>query len=187
MALFGHLLSETAELRPLEPWQATAFAAYVDRVRPHLSPWLPWAHVITDTESARQWLQRYADEQAKGSGRIFGIWVDGKLEGGALFRVFDTQSGVCELGAWLSPEAGGRGLVTRAADHLVNWAVKERGMARVEWRVTPANTRSIAVAKRLGMRHEGTLREVFPFNGLRQDLEIWALLAGDLTAGRPTD
>jgi RimJ/RimL family protein N-acetyltransferase len=187
VALFSHHLTETAELRPLEPWQAAEFSAYVGRVRPHLAPWLPWAHTITDTESSRKFLQRYADEQARGGGRIFGIWLDGALEGGALFRIFDPQSGVCELGVWLSPGAQGRGLVTRAASHLVDWALKERGMARVEWRVTPANTPSIAVAKRLGMRHEGTLREVFPFNGVRQDLEIWALLPSDLTDERPAE
>ncbi|MFJ4621607.1 GNAT family N-acetyltransferase [Streptomyces sp. NPDC088812] len=187
MALFSHPLTENADLRPLEPWQAEEFCTYVDRVRSHLAPWLPWAHTVTDSESSRQFLQRYADQQAGDGGRIFGIWSDGELVGGALFRIFDTRSGVCELGVWLSPEAQGRGLVTRAARHLVDWALKERGMARVEWRVTPANIRSVAVAKRLGMRHEGTLREVFPFNGVRQDLEIWALLAGDPADRRPTD
>ncbi|GGZ62737.1 GNAT family N-acetyltransferase [Streptomyces subrutilus] len=179
MTLFGHPLDENAQLRPLEPWNAVEFAEYVDRDREHLGPWLPWAHAITDSESARKWLQAYAERQARDEGRIFGIWLDGKLQGGALFRTFDVPSGVCELGAWLSPEAGGRGLVTRAADRLVRWALDERGMTRVEWRVTPANKRSIAVAERLGMRHEGTLRQVFPFNGVRQDLEIWALLAAD--------
>ncbi|MFR9725763.1 GNAT family N-acetyltransferase [Streptomyces sp. MS19] len=186
MALFRHPLGGTAALEPLEPWQAGEFAAYVARVRPHLAPWLPWAHAVTDTASARQWLERYADEQAHGRGRVCGIRVDGQLEGGALFRVFDTQSGVCELGAWISPAAEGTGLVTRACAHLVDWAVRERGIVRVEWRVTPANARSVAVAKRLGMRHEGTLRQVFPMDGARQDLEVWALLTDDW-AGDGTD
>ncbi|MFF6773469.1 GNAT family N-acetyltransferase [Streptomyces sp. NPDC012637] len=184
MTLFGHDLTDSAQLRPLEPWQAQEFATYVDRVRPHLAPWLPWAHFIVDADSACQFLQRYADTQSQDGGRIFGIWVDGELEGGALFRIFDVPTGVCEMGVWLSPDAQGKGLVTRAARHLADWALHVRGMHRVEWRVTPANTRSIAVAKRLGMQHEGTLREVFAFNGVRQDLEIWALLAED-PAGDP--
>ncbi|MFJ6405545.1 GNAT family N-acetyltransferase [Streptomyces hydrogenans] len=176
MTLIGHDLTDSARLCPLEPWQAEEFAAYVDRVRPHLAPWLPWAHSVVDADSARRFLQRYADSQAQDGGRIFCIRVDGRMEGGALFRIFDAPSGICEMGVWLSPEAQGKGLVTRTARHLADWALNTREMHRVEWRVTPSNTRSIAVAKRLGMRHEGTLREAFPFNGTRQDLQIWTLL-----------
>jgi RimJ/RimL family protein N-acetyltransferase len=50
-------------------------------------------------------------------------------------------------------------------------------MARVEWRVVPDNLRSIAVAKRLGMTPEGVLRQAFPGDGVRHDIEVWSLLA----------
>jgi len=40
----------------------------------------------------------------------------------------------------------------------------------------PANARSGAVAKRLGMTHEGTLRQAFPYRGEIHDIQIWALL-----------
>ena len=176
-------LGDGAELRPLEPWQAAELAAYTDRVRDHLTPWLPWAHSVTDTGSARAFLQRYADKQAADSGRIYGIWLDGALVGGMLFRLFDTDQGSCELGAWLAPEAQGRGLVTTAARRMIDWAVGVRGMARVEWLVSPGNGPSIAVAKRLGMTHEGTLRSAFAMGGRRHDLQVWALLAEEWRAG----
>ena len=182
--MFAYPLTDNAELRPLEPWQATEFAAYVERNRAHLAPWLPWAQIVTDTETARQFLQRYADRQAADEGRIYAIWLDGTLVGGTLFRVFDTASGVCEVGVWLSPEAEGQGLVTRAARRMIAWAVEVRGMARVEWRVDATNARSIAVAKRLGMTRDGVLREVFPLNGVRIDLEIWSLLADEWRSTR---
>ena len=101
------------------------------------------------------------------------------LSGGTLFRVFDTRSGMCEVGVWLAPEAVGRGLVTRAARHMIDWAVGERGLTRVEWRAIPGNERSIAVARRLGMRREGVLRKTFPLRGALHDTEVWALLAED--------
>ncbi|GAA3755511.1 GNAT family protein [Plantactinospora mayteni] len=175
--MFRHPLTPDATLRPLEPWQAAEFAAYVDRARPHLAPWLPWAETIVDESSARAWLQRYADRQADDSGRVYGIWVSDSLVGGTLFRVFDTQSGLCEVGVWLDPAVQGRGLVGRAVEHMVEWAFRERGMHRVEWRVVPTNTRSITAAKRLGMTRDGVLREVFPFHGTRHDIEVWSLLA----------
>jgi ribosomal-protein-serine acetyltransferase len=178
-AMLTLALGDDAELRALEPWQAAEFAAHVDEARPHLAPWLPWANSITDEAGARAFLQRYADRQAAGAGRIYGIWLGTRLVGGALFRVFDAESGVCEVGVWLAPDVQGRGLVTRAAGHLIQWAFDVRGVTRVEWHCVPQNTRSIAVARRLGMSRDGVLRSAFAFNGERHDLEVWSLLAAE--------
>ena len=172
-------LAGNAELRALEPWQATEFAAHVERARAHLAPWLPWASTVVDEDTARAFLQRYADEQARDGGRIYGIWLDGTLVGGTLFRVFEPRFGTCEIGVWLAPEAQGRGLVTRAVRRMIEWAFEVRGMARVEWRTVPENARSIAAAKRLGMSLDGVLRQAYPVNGVRHDVEIWSLLAGE--------
>jgi RimJ/RimL family protein N-acetyltransferase len=169
-------LADNAELRALEPWQAAEFAAHVEHARAHLAPWLPWASAVVDEDSARGFLQRYADEQARDGGRVYGIWLDGGLVGGTLFRVFEPRFGVCEIGVWLAPEAQGRGLVTRAAQRMIEWAFDVRGMARVEWRTVPENARSIATAKRLGMSLDGVLRQAYPVNGVRHDVEVWSLL-----------
>ena len=93
--------------------------------------------------------------------------------------MFDAESGVCEVGVWLAPDVQGRGLVTRAAGHLIQWAFNVRGMTRVEWHCVPQNARSIAVARRLGMTRDGVLRSAFAFNGERHDVEVWSLLAAE--------
>ena len=165
-----------AELRPLEPWQAPEFAAYTERHRSHLGPWLPWARSVVDVETARAFLQRYADTTAQDGGRIYALWLDDVMIGGTLFRVFDIASGTCEVGVWLSPEATGRGVVTRAVTEMVAWAVEVRGMRRVEWRCVPENLPSRAVAERLAFRHEETLPAAFDHDGRSWDLEVWALL-----------
>ena len=170
-------LTAGAELQPLEPWQAAEFAAFADRHRDHLRPWLPWAEIVVDEDSARAFLQRYADRQAADDGRIYGIRLDGDLVGGTLFRIFEPGAGVCEIGVWLAPDAQGRGLITSAARHMIDWAVRVRGMHRVEWRNAPENTRSSAVAQRLGMQRDGILREAFVHLGRRQDVEVWSVLA----------
>jgi ribosomal-protein-serine acetyltransferase len=167
-----------AELRALEPWQASEFAEFVARNRAHLAPWLPWATRITDAAGARDFLRAYADRAAADEGRIYGIWLDDVLVGGTLFRVFDAAGGVCEIGVWLAPEAQGRGLINRAARLMIDWAIS-RGIARVEWHTVPDNVRSKAAAQRLGMTREGVLRQAFELNGVRHDVEIWSLLATD--------
>ncbi|WDZ84158.1 GNAT family N-acetyltransferase [Micromonospora cathayae] len=175
--MFSLPLTDRASLHPLEPWQAEEFAAFVERARPHLAPWLPWARSITDVAGARGFLTRYADGQAGDIRRIYAIRSDGEMVGGTLFRVFDVDQGVCEIGVWLAPEASGQGLVTRAVRIMIDWAFRDRGMHRVEWRVVPHNEPSRAVARRLGMTREGVLRQSFLFGGERLDVEVWSLLA----------
>ena len=171
-----HPLVGGAVLTALEPWQAAEFAAHVDRERAHLAPWLPWAGRVVDEDSAREFLQRYADSQAADGGRLYGIRDGGALVGGALYRVFEPRFGSCEVGVWLAAGAQGRGLVTSAAAVLIDWAFDARGMGRVEWRTVPGNARSIATAKRLGMTREGVLRSAYPMGGVRYDVEVWSVL-----------
>ncbi|MGW3927178.1 GNAT family N-acetyltransferase [Streptomyces microflavus] len=173
---------DKAELRPLEVWQAEEFLTHMDRARELVDPWIPFASFATDLASARALLQRYAEKQAADTGRLYGIWLEGTLVGGVLFRIFDVESGNCEIGVWLEPAAQGRGLITRAAERLIDWAVYERGMHRIEWDVSAANTRSIAVAQRLGMTRDGVLRQNYLYRGERHDSEIWSVLAPEWLA-----
>ncbi|MGH3655489.1 MAG: GNAT family N-acetyltransferase [Micromonosporaceae bacterium] len=166
-----------AQLRPLEPWQAPEFFAHIERARATVDPWVPWASVSTDLDSARATLQRYADGQAADTRRLYGIWLDGTLVGGTMFVRFDAESGIAEIGVWAEPAGEGRGLVTAAVRHLIDWAFTVRGMHRLEWRTTPTNVRSGNVARRLGMRLDGVLRQAYPYRGVRHDDEVWSLLA----------
>jgi ribosomal-protein-serine acetyltransferase len=170
-------LAEGAELRPLEPWQAAQFLAHIDRARPNTDPWIPWAALSTDLESARRVLQGYADRQAADTGRIYGIWLDGALVGGTMLVHFDTKLGNCEIGVWAEAAGQGRGLISAAVRLLIDYALIERGLHRVEWINSTLNLRSRAVAERLGMRLDGVLREGFAYNGIRHDKEVWSMLA----------
>jgi RimJ/RimL family protein N-acetyltransferase len=173
-----------AELRPLEPWQAEEYFAHIERGREYIGRYVALPTVATDVESSRAFLRSYADKAASDTGRIYGIWLDGTLVGGVLFRTMDVASCVCEAGCWLEPSAAGRGLVTRAATVIIDWAVEQRGMHRVEWHVSSENKASINVAKRLGMTYEGVQRESYPYGGVRHDMELWSVLAPEWRARR---
>jgi len=166
-----------AELRPLEPWQAEEFLAHMDRGRDYIGRYVGLPDVTSDLASTRRWLRVFADKAAADTGRLYGIWLDGRLVGGVMLRVFDSANGTCEAGCWLEPDASGRGLVTRAVRVLIDWAFEKRGMHRVEWHVASENRPSIKVAERLGMSREGVLRGNYLYKGVRQDTEIWSVLA----------
>lgn len=177
-------LADDAELRALEPWLVDEFAQHIEAAREYLEPWLPLVKRASEPDGARSLLQHYADAQARGEGRIMGIWINDKLSGGVLFRIWENNTGMCELGVWLAPEATGQGLITKAATAMLDWAFHVRGMHRAEWRCNPANERSSAVARRLGMKLDGTLRESFVHNDEHHDVQVWSVLATEWPATR---
>ncbi|MFD7442804.1 GNAT family N-acetyltransferase [Streptomyces sp. NPDC059909] len=173
-----------AELRPLEPWQAEEFLAHIDRGREFIGQYNALPDVVTDLESSRAFLQAYAEKTAADTGRIHGIRTDGTLVGAVILRTMDVEQGTAEAGCWLEPSAVGRGLVTRAARVIIDWAVEERGIHRVDWWVSSENEPSIAVARRLGMTKEGVLRGSYLYRGKRHDEEVWSVLAPEWRAGK---
>ncbi|MEV0981800.1 GNAT family protein [Streptomyces sp. NPDC049915] len=180
--MFAISLGDGAELRPLEPWRAEEFLAHMDRGRDFIGAHMELPDLAADLDSARSYLQLYADKAASDTGRLYGIWLDGTLVGGVSFPKFDAAAGICEAGCWLEPAATGRGLVGRAARLIIDWAINERGIHRVQWFVSPKNTPSINVAKRLGMTCEGVLRETYLYRGVRHDAEVWSVLAPEWQA-----
>lgn len=180
-----------SELRPLEPSHAAEFLQHIDRGREFIGRHVGLPDVVTDLESSRAYLQSYADKAATDTGRIYGIWTatpNGRqhhtLVGSVLFRTMDVTQGTAEAGCSLEPSATGKGLVTRAARIIIDWAVEQRGIHRVEWIASASNLPSIAVARRLGMTKEGVLREHYAYRGERHDMEIWSVLAPEWRARR---
>ncbi|MFI8520499.1 GNAT family N-acetyltransferase [Streptomyces sp. NPDC085481] len=173
-----------AELTPLEPRHAEEFLAHIDRGREFIGAHVGLPDVVTDLDTSRAHLRRYADKAANDAGYLYGIRVDGTLVGGVMFRIFDTESELAEAGCWVEPGYAGRGLVTRACRVIIDWAIEQRGIHRIEWHVSSANTPSIAVARRLGMRRDGVMRESYPYRGKRADMEVWSVLAPEWRADK---
>lgn len=177
-------LDDGVELRPLVPEMAEEFAAHMDRGRESIGRFVAMPDVITDVDTARSFLETYAEKTAEDTGRIWGLWLDGVLVGGVLFRTMDFRMETAEAGCWLEPAGVGKGLVTRAVTTIIDWAIEVRGIHRVDWWAATHNTASLAVAKRLGMTREGVIREAYLHRGERYDLEGWSVLAPEWRALR---
>jgi RimJ/RimL family protein N-acetyltransferase len=180
--MYSVRLDDRAEMRPLEPWRAEEFLAHMERARDHIRPWVGRSFLADDLDGARAVLQRYADSQAAGKGGIHGIWLDGTLVGGVMFVSLNSALGVAELGCWLEPAGEGHGLITRASARLIDWAITQRGIVRLEWQPLVGNEPSVRVAKRLGMRRDALIRSGLPGDtpdAPRIDYEIWSVLADE--------
>ena len=75
-----------------------------------------------------------------------------------------------------SPEHWGRGYGTEAIEILLRYSFLEMNLHRIQLGVTSYNTRAIELYRRLGFRHEGTLRDFGYRDRQRYNFELYSLL-----------
>jgi RimJ/RimL family protein N-acetyltransferase len=85
-----------------------------------------------------------------------------------------------EFGYVVADWARRRGVGSRALTMYSRWAFESLGLARLELLVQPDNDASLALANRVGYRHEGLLRSHSLIRGERKDMVMLSLLPGDL-------
>jgi RimJ/RimL family protein N-acetyltransferase len=88
--------------------------------------------------------------------------------------------GRADIGYWVAPAARGRGVATRAARLLAEYAFATLAVERLEVLVHPDNAASLGVARAAGFRREGLLRARAVIRGRRHDMAAFSRLPGDL-------
>ena len=174
--MFSHKLTPDTELRLLEPRHAADVYALVDLNREHLGRWLSWVGDRRSAEDLAAYIKQALHRFAEDGSPYCGIWRQGTLAGTIDLMGTGGRHRCAEIGYWLDAAHEGQGLVTLACRALVDHAFDKLNVNRVEIRTEPANTRSCAVAQRLGFAEEGTLRQVI-YLGMRfADRSVYAML-----------
>lgn len=171
-------VDERTRLAQLVPEDADELYLRVASERERLAAWLPWAASST-LPGTRAFCEDSFARSVRGEGFDLGLWHEGRLVGAVGAHGVDPLSGTLSLGWWLSAEAEGRGLMSRACAAVLDHVFGPMGMHRVEIRVEPENLRSLALVRRLGAREEGRAREAALLRGVRRDLLVFGLLATD--------
>jgi [ribosomal protein S5]-alanine N-acetyltransferase len=83
-----------------------------------------------------------------------------------------------EMGYWLGEAFWGRGIVTSAVEAVIEYAVKELGLSRIESYVFAWNPASARVLEKVGFTREGVLRNSVIKEGVLLDRWLYAYLAG---------
>ena len=172
----------------LRPWDAddveAVFTACQD---PEIQRWttIPSPYSREDAE----WFVSTSPDRWESGEATFAA-VDsttGALLGSFGIGRFDAVSGP-EIGYWVSAEARGRGVATRAVRRMARWAFEDMGSDRVVWRAYVGNVGSRAVVESVGFRVEGIERRGIVQRGQRRDNWLGSLLPEDLAraaAGTP--
>ena len=159
-------------LQRWQPEHAPLLKAAIDANLAHLQAWMPWAAAEpTELPALGLRLAQFTADFDAGARWLYGIFPpdESAVLGG--LGLHPAPDGV-EIGYWLRADVTGRGYLTEA----VRAALTLPGMVEVVIRCDPQNTRSVAVAARLGFHHATTLigNTTTP-SGEPRDTMIWRL------------
>jgi RimJ/RimL family protein N-acetyltransferase len=165
----------------LRPWTLDDVPAVTAACRdPEIPRWTVVPFDYQDHHAIEFISGREADRAA---GRELSFAVvdrDDHLLGAIGIMNFDWPDLKAEIGYWVAPEARNRGVGTRAVRLLSRWAIEELALERIELFANPENEASLRLALSAGYTREGTLRLYRKRRGVREDLVMHSLLAGDL-------
>jgi ribosomal-protein-serine acetyltransferase len=157
--VFAHRIDDHLALRMLRLSDAEELFALTDANRAWLRAWLPWLDGNTRVEDSRRFIQSMLDQYAASRGFDCAILENGAIVGTVEIKVVEWAHGCAEIGYMLAADAGGRGVMTRACRVLIDYAFDELEVNKLMIRAATGNTRSRAVAERLGFTQEGVLRD----------------------------
>lgn len=164
---------------------AAALHELIEADRDRLQRWVDVSGLRTvDDHRAAMGVARRA--MAAGRQYPFVVEVGGDVAGVLRLAMAPGRAHVGEVGYLLGQRFEGQGIAGRAVATVIDAAIARAGMHRFEIRCSCENVRSGALARRLGFRVEGLLRGSVRNAGGYCDEVLYAILADDWIAGRPT-
>lgn len=172
-------------VRCFSPADAPLLGAAVEASRSHLEPWMPWARGEPQPIEHRiELLRRFRSKFDMGEDFTYAILApdESEIRGGAGLHV-RIGPGALEMGYWIHVDHAGTGLGTEVAAALTRVGFELFVLDRIEIRCDPANARSAAIPRKLGYRHEATLRRRVPWGDSDfRDALVWTLFASEYPA-----
>jgi ribosomal-protein-serine acetyltransferase len=164
---------------------ADADEAYtaVDADRDRLREWLPWVDATASVDIEREYLSAIEVANQTGVGLHVTLRQDEAFAGFVGLRL-DAMHPNGEVGYWVAAGYAGRGLITRSVAAIIDFGFGSLELHRIQLNASTGNVRSRAVAERLGMTHEGTLREAELLPQGQVDLEVYAVLSTEWPSSR---
>jgi RimJ/RimL family protein N-acetyltransferase len=175
------VLTPRLVLRCWAPEDAPKLKASIDASLGELRRFMPWATAEPEPIEAKiARLRHFRGNFDLGQDFAYAIFDPEEREvlGAGGLHVHQGPY-VREIGYWIATAHTKKGLATEAASALLQVAFRVDGVPRVEIRCEPDNVASAAVARKLGMKLEGTLRAntTRPDGSVRDTLLFSALKA----------
>lgn len=138
-----------------------------------------------DARMAEEWIAGLGP--AYQEGRLVNFAVTTAQDGvvGSIGLTLHAEHARGEMGYWIGKPFWGRGYASEAATAVLRFGFESLALHRIHAHHMTGNPASGTVLRKLGMRHEGTLRHHTLKWGEFHDIECYAILVEEFTAARP--
>lgn len=172
-------VDDEIELRGCDEIYVSSVFAIVEKEREYLREWLPWVDFTKEEENTRAYMK--SAHQLNMGGQQLNTWIfyKGELCGSISFVKIDKDNCNGEIGYWLSESFMAKGIMTRSCKRMVKYGFEKLGFQRIEIRVAIENKPSLAIPKRLGLKHEGVIRSAIKIRDRFHDLDVFSILKNE--------
>ncbi|MFC7322822.1 GNAT family N-acetyltransferase [Halobacillus campisalis] len=177
--MFKHYIDEELSLKLVEPEDAEAIYQVMDESRSHLRSWLAWVDGTESIEHTKEFVQMVMNKFADGTGVSTCILYQGQVAGLVGIHAVDRKNSKTSIGYWLGERFIGKGIMTRATKAMVDYAIYEKGLNRVEIRAASENLKSRSIPERLGFIQEGNIRQAEWLYDQYVDHVVYGVTAGE--------
>ncbi|MFF5995765.1 GNAT family protein [Lysinibacillus sp. KU-BSD001] len=156
--MFTYRVDDEVALKLVTQRDAEEVFDLIEENREHLREWLGWLDFSTDMSVTRKVidmnLQKFIQNEALDTAIIY----KGKMAGKVSINVINYANKTAQLGYMLGSKYEGRGIMTRAVKAMIDIALFEYDLHKVEIHAAEGNRKSRAIPERLGFMQEGTIR-----------------------------
>lgn len=177
--MFRATVRPDLELRILEERHSPEVFTLVNENRAYLRQWLPWVDSTLTADDSLAFIRAALEQFASGDAITAGIWYRNQFAGVIGTHKIMRLTQRVELGYWIAQSFQGHGIITDCCRFLITHLFHELDLNRVEIHCAVPNTRSAAIARRLGFHLEGTLREATRGGDRFYDAYVFGMLKKD--------
>ena len=164
-------VSEQIELSPLKATDAPAILEQVNASRALLNRYLYWVEGVTCLASAQKYITERIHSGLPGA-RWFKILFNNQISGVFAVKSVSPDTGIAELGYWLTTTAHGHGIISQIIAKLPE-ILADSEAETVEFRCLEQNTASIKIALRSGAKLVDSIPDFMLTNKVSQKLNIY--------------
>ena len=177
--MFTRVVDDKIELELATKYIAQDIFDIIDRNRDNLKYIFSWLDTVKEPTNTQEYIKEQIERMSKGKAIYMAIRYRGKVVGVIDFNTISEHNKTTKIGYILDIKYRGKGIMQRVVKELCNMAFNTMSMNKVIIRCAHNNPKSCNVAKSLGFKLEGTLREFEEINGAYIDLNIFSMLKSE--------
>jgi ribosomal-protein-serine acetyltransferase len=143
----------------MELKDAERIFALTNQSRSYLREWLPWLDMTTKVEDTKEYIQGCLRGFSENRSMTTVIIFNEEIVGVAGYNTINWSNKTAYIGYWLGEEFQGKGIMTKVARALTEYAFKELKLNKVEIRAAAENKKSRSIPERIGFVNEGCIRQ----------------------------